>query len=125
MSRTVTMQMIIVSEPGEEVRSRRWGESRPVTQVVRLRGEATMLREKRYIFDRAFDGLADTEAVYSQSVRVSDSSKPGMKATLAPAENVQHCVAQLTRAAKPRTECLGREALVSLQGHHWCSSSAE
>ena len=28
------------------------------------------MKEKRYVFGRAFDGTADTTAVYSQSVRV-------------------------------------------------------
>ena len=60
-----------MSEPADEHRSsRRWGVGQQLPSGMRLTGEAQLMREKRYIFDRAFDGTADTTAVYSQSVRV-------------------------------------------------------
>lgn len=65
------MQVIVVSEPVDESRMRLWGEGRQATLAPRVRA----LKEKRYIFDRAFDSSSNTSAVYSQSVRVWLSCK--------------------------------------------------
>ena len=68
---TAGLKVIVVSEPADDHRSsRRWGVGQQLPSGMRLTGEAQLMKEKRYIFDRAFDGTADTKAVYSQSVRV-------------------------------------------------------
>ena len=61
-----------MSEPSpEHERQRRWTEGPGLSQS--LRKGPKLLKEKRYVFDRAFDATADTQTVYQQSVKVSVS----------------------------------------------------
>jgi len=73
ITQSVDEKVVIVSDPGDDSRPKRWGELHMMGQAARCGNEAQLLKEKRYIFDRAFDGLADTQAVYNQSVRVTVS----------------------------------------------------
>ena len=65
------MQVIVVSEPQEEGRSKRLGEH-TLNRLPSVRRQSVMpgLKEKRYIFDRAFDASTSTQTLYNQSVRV-------------------------------------------------------
>ena len=62
-------KVMVVMEPGDDGKARPLGAIRPA--APRFVGEAPRLqKERRYIFDRAFDTNSNTRAVYSQSVMV-------------------------------------------------------
>lgn len=63
-------QVVIVSDPGEDIRLKKWAPGLSGVQTLK-RGAVSVLKEKRYIFDKAFDSETDTLTVYNQSVKVS------------------------------------------------------
>lgn len=65
-------QVVVVSEPLEDGRPKRFGEQ-TLTRLpsIRRASEMPTSKERRYIFDKAFDGSVDTQTLYNQSVRVS------------------------------------------------------
>ena len=65
----------MVRDQGEDVRSKKWVDGRPMSQSLKRGPAFQVLKERRYIFDRTFDSLSDTQTVYKEAVQARLAKK--------------------------------------------------